>query len=176
MTDEAGTQRPDYQLAQVNVGRPIAPLTDPALAGFVAALEPVNALADAAPGFVWRLQTEDGDATAVRVFDDDALIVNMSVWESLPAFSEFVFHGPHVEVMRRRREWFVPMREAITALWWVPAGHRPSVAEAEARLLALRAHGPTPYAFTLRQPFPPPGDPGDPGDVVVAPDDAECPA
>src|SRR3954447_14758172 len=95
-----------YQLAQVNIGRPVAPLTQPELAGFVAALEPVNALADAAPGFVWRLQTEDGDATAVRVLDDDALIVNMSVWASLETFTEFVFRGAHVEVMRRRRQWF----------------------------------------------------------------------
>jgi hypothetical protein len=173
MTDQPGARGTVYHLAQVNVGRPVAPLTDPALEGFVAALEPVNALADAAPGFVWRLQTEDGDATAIRVFDDDALIVNMSVWETLPAFSDFVFRTMHVEVMRMRRRWFEPMREAITALWWVPAGHRPTVAEAEARLVALRTHGPGPDAFTLRQPFPPPGDAGG---VVVAPDDTSCPA
>ena len=178
MTDPNGTPHDPaaaggWQLAQVNVARPVAPLTDPALAGFVAALEPVNALADAAPGFVWRLQTEDGDATAVRVLDDDALIVNLTVWASLETFTDFVFRSGHVEVMRRRRQWFVPMREAITALWWVPAGHRPTVAEAEERLLALRADGPAPRAFTLRSPFPPPG--GDP--ASVAPDEsAVCPA
>jgi hypothetical protein len=160
-----------HELAQVNVARPVAPLTTPELAGFVAALEPVNALADAAPGFVWRLQTEDGDATAVSVYDDPALIVNLSTWTSLEAFSDFVFRSPHVEVMRRRRQWFVPMREAVTALWWVPAGHRPTVAEAEARLSALRADGPTPFAFTIRTPFAPAG-----GSPVAADDSAVCPA
>src|SRR3954463_5849751 len=120
-----------FHLAQVNISRLLAPLDSELLSDFVAELEPVNALADAAPGFVWRLQTEDGDATAVRVFDDDALIVNMSVWASLPAFSDFVFRSLPVEVMGRRRQGFEPMRQAITALWWVSAGHRPTVAEAE---------------------------------------------
>ena len=173
----AYTSRPDlpgWELAQVNVGRPVAPLTEPELAGFVAALAPVNAIADLAPGFVWRLQTEDGDATAIRVFDDASLIVNMSTWTSLDAFADFVFRSPHVEVMRRRRQWFMPMREAVTALWWVPAGHRPTVAEAETRLSALRADGPTPRAFTLRQPFPPPDVAPLPGALPPIPD--ECPA
>jgi hypothetical protein len=172
MTEQIASSIGDgYELAQVNVARPVAPLTAPELAGFVAALEPVNALADAAPGFVWRLQTEDGDATAITVYDDPALIVNLSTWTSLETLGDFVFRGPHVEVMRRRRQWFVPMREAITALWWVPAGHRPTVAEAERRLTALRVDGPTPFAFTARTPFPPPG-----GSPVVADESAVCPA
>ena len=146
-----------YQLAQVNIALPIEPLTSDRLAEFVALLEPVNALADAAPGFVWRLQTEDGDATAVRVFGDDQLIVNMSVWESLDALAGFVFGGFHAEVMRRRREWFTRLRDPYTVAWWVAAGERPSVADAEDRLVSLRKNGPTPHAFTLQRAFPTPG-------------------
>jgi hypothetical protein len=147
-----------HHLAQVNIALPVEPLTSPRLAGFVAALDEINALADAAPGFVWRLRTEDGDATAVRGFGDDRLIINMSVWTSLDALADYVYRGGHVAVMRRRREWFVPLREAYQALWWVPAGHRPTVAEAERRVAHLRAHGPSGYAFTFRAPFPAPSD------------------
>jgi len=160
-----------YELAQVNIGRLVAPLTDPQLRDFVDNLEPVNALADAAPGFVWRLQTEDGDATAVRAFEWDAgdsagVLVNMSVWRSVADLAAYAYSGAHREILRRRREWFERMSEAVTALWWVHAGHRPSTAEAEDRIRHLRAHGPTPYAFTLKQTFaqegkvPEPGRPG----------------
>jgi heme-degrading monooxygenase HmoA len=118
-------------------------------------LEPVNALADAAPGFVWRLQTEDGDATAIRPFEDDRLIVNLSTWESVEALAAFVYSGPHRAIMVRRREFFAPMREAFQVLWW--SVDIPTVAEAVVRLDHLRAHGPTPRAFTFRKPFPAPG-------------------
>jgi heme-degrading monooxygenase HmoA len=163
---------PHHELAQVNVARLRAPLDTPQLADFVANLEPVNALADAAPGFVWRLQTEDGNATAVRVLDDDMLIVNMSVWRSLEALSAFVYGGGHREVMRRRREWFERLADAHVALWWVEVGTRPTVAEAERRLVQLRTHGPTREAFTFRTPFPAPGAAG----PVAAADDWRCPA
>jgi len=146
-----------WQLAQVNVALPLEPLTSESLADFVALLEPVNALADQAPGFVWRLQSEDGDATAIRAFDDDRLIINMSVWESVESLAEFVFGGMHIEVMRRRREWFALMRESYAAAWWMPAGVPPTVADAEERLAALRLHGPTPFAFSLKHPYPAPG-------------------
>ena len=142
-------------VAQLNIGLPVAPLTTPALAGFVEALEPVNALADAAPGFVWRLQTEEGDATAIRPYDDDRLLVNMSAWTSVEALAAFVYSGPHRAIMARRREFFVPMREAFQVLWWTP--DIPTVEQAIARLEHLRAHGPTPHAFTFRTPFPAPG-------------------
>lgn len=158
-------------LAQLNVGTPVAPLTEPQLAGFVEALEPVNALADAAPGFVWRLQTEDGDATAYRAFDDDRILVNMSVWTSVEALADFVYNGMHREIMARRREFFLPMREAFQVLWWVPEGTVPTLAEAEERLLHLRSNGPTHYAFTFRRPFPAPEGP-----AVKAGDDWLCPA
>jgi uncharacterized protein DUF3291 len=146
---------PGYHLAQLNIGRLLAPLESPQLAPFVEALEPINALADGAPGFVWRLQTEDGDATAIRAFDDDMLIVNMSVWESVEALGDFVYRSDHVSVMRRRREFFERMAEAFMVLWWVPAGHRPTVAEAKDRLARLRRDGPTPEAFTFREQFSP---------------------
>lgn len=146
-----------YHLAQVNIALPVEPLTSARLAEFVAALEPINALADGSPGFVWRLQTEDGDATAIRGFGDDRLIVNMSVWESIGTLARYVYGSRHTDVMRRRREWFVPLGESVTALWWLPAGQRPTVTDAQHRLAHLRTHGPTPTAFTFRRPYPPPG-------------------
>jgi hypothetical protein len=115
----------------------------------MAALDPVNALADRFPGFVWRLQDEAGNATSIRAFDNDRIIVNMSVWESIEALRQFVYSGDHLNVMRRRREWFTRIVVHM-ALWWVPAGHRPPVAEAEDRLEHLRHHGPAPYAFTFK--------------------------
>jgi Domain of unknown function (DUF3291) len=145
-----------YRVAQLNIGRLQAPLDSPQLAAFVEALDPVNALADGAPGFVWRLQTEDGDATAIRAFDDDMLLVNMSVWESVEALAEFVYRSDHRAILRRRREFFHPMAEAFTVLWWVPAGHVPTVDEAKDRLERLRRDGPTPAAFTFRSRFPAP--------------------
>jgi len=145
-----------FELAQVNVMRLKAPLDSAALQPFVAALAPVNALADQAPGFVWRLQTPEGDATALRIFGDDTLLVNMSTWTSLQALADYTYRSAHVEIMRRRREFALPIADAAVALWWVPAGHRPTVGEAEERLRVLRAQGPTPFAFGMRSPFPPP--------------------
>lgn len=147
-----------WEIAQVNIALPQTPLSEPELRWFVDALAPVNAAADAAPGFRWRLQTEDGDATAIRAFDDDRLIVNLTVWASIEALADFVYRDPtHVDVLRRRRDGFRRLGEAHQALWWVRAGHRPSVAEAEDRLAHLRRHGPTPSSFTFRAPFPAPG-------------------
>ncbi len=143
-----------HQLVQANVARLLAPLDSPQLADFVAALEPINELADRSPGFVWRLQTEDGDATSIRAFDDDMLIVNMSVWESAEALADFTYRSGHLAVMRRRREWFEAMAEAHLVLWWVPAGHIPDVDEAKQRLDLLRRTGPSPAAFTFRVMFP----------------------
>jgi hypothetical protein len=144
-----------HHLAQVNVATVRAPLDSPELAGFVAQLEPINALADHSPGFVWRLQTEDGDATAIRPFQDERIMVNLSVWESLEDLRTFVYASRHLDVMRRRREWFHRM-DAYLALWWVPAGTIPTVAEAKERLQLLAGKGPGPDAFTFRVPFPAP--------------------
>jgi hypothetical protein len=147
-----------WHVAQINIGVIRAPLDSPQLEGFVSMLEPVNALADAAPGFVWRLQTEDGDATAIRPFDDDRILVNMSVWESVDALADFVYRSRHIEVLRHRRDWFETMTEAFLAVWWVPAGTIPTVEEAKRRIEILRERGPSAEAFTLREPFPPPVD------------------
>jgi hypothetical protein len=159
-----------FHLAQVNIALPREPLTAPLLADFVAQLEPINALADRSPGFVWRLQTPEGDATGVKAFGDERLIVNMSVWESMEALTAYVYRSDHVAVMKQRRRWFEPM-QLYMALWWTPAGELPSVRDAEERLEHLRAHGPSPLAFTFRTPFPPPGTL-----VVPAGDPPTCPS
>lgn len=147
----------EYVLAQLNVARLRHPLDAPEVRGFVDALEPINALADAAPGFVWRLQTEAGDATSIRAYDDEMLIVNLSVWDSIDALRSFVYDGDHLAVMRRRREWFSRMGEAYLVLWWVPVGTVPTPLEAAEKLDMLQRLGPTPDAFTLKSPFGPPG-------------------
>ncbi|MFD9356840.1 DUF3291 domain-containing protein [Streptomyces sp. NPDC060031] len=143
-----------HELAQANMSRLKYRLDSAELKGFVDGLEPVNAVADAADGFLWRLQGEGGDATDVLFFGDEWILVNMSVWRDTDALTAFMYQGRHRELMARRREWFEQIAEAATVLWWVPAGERPTVAQAERRLLHLREHGPTPYAFTLRTPFP----------------------
>jgi hypothetical protein len=143
-----------FHIAEINVARALAPLDKPLMADFVAGLDPINALADGSPGFVWRLATADGDATSIRAYDDDLMIINMSVWESIEALAEFVYRSGHVAVMRRRREWFERMRVYL-ALWWVPEGHTPTVAEAQERLEHIEAHGPSPHAFTFKHRFAP---------------------
>ena len=168
-----------HRLAQVNVSRLLAPLDSPLLVDFMAALDEVNAEADRSPGFVWRLQTEDGNATAIRAFGWDVagshgVIVNLTVWEDVESLGAYVFGGRHLEVMRRRRTWFHRAAEAMTALWWLPAGRLPTTSDAEARIRHLRAHGPTPEAFPFRSVFLPPGAPGSP--AVRQTDDWLCPA
>jgi hypothetical protein len=165
-----------HHLAQLNIALLTEPLESPRLAGFVAALDEINALADAAPGFVWRLQTEDGDATAVRVFDDDRLIVNMSVWESVEALADYTYRSDHVRILRRRKEWFESLKEAYQVQWWVPAGELPTVAEAERRLVHLRKHGPSEHAFTFRNAFPAPAEAGRQSAAPAVQDDWFCPA
>jgi hypothetical protein len=162
-----------YELAQLNIGIIRGSMDSPVMAEFAANLERVNALADAAPGFVWRLQTEAGDATAIRPFDDENMLVNMSVWRDAEGLRQFVYHSGHMQIMRRRREWFERMSDSYLVLWWVPRGHRPDVAEAIGRLEALRRKGPHPQAFTFGQLFPAPDAP--PGARPVALNDP-CPA
>jgi hypothetical protein len=158
-TDKRGMCMARYHLAQVNIGRMRAPIGDPIMEGFRTQLDPVNALADRSPGFVWRLQTEEGNATAIRPYaDDDRMAINMSVWDSLESLRNYVYQSAHVAPLRDRKQWFEPLDGPIVALWWIPAGHIPSVAEAIERLEILKARGPSPEAFTFRQPFPAPGD------------------
>lgn len=145
-----------YHLAQYNIARLVAPLESPQLAPFMAELDPLNRLADESPGFVWRHQTEEGNSTAIRVRDDPMIIINFSVWEDVDSLFEYAYHSAHVEIFRRRREFFEEHMRAYLVLWWVPAGHEPTVAEAEERLLHVEERGPSPYAFTFKKRFPPP--------------------
>jgi hypothetical protein len=148
---------PHFQLAQINIARILAPMDDPIMADFVANLDRINALADAAPGFVWRLQASDGNATSLRPYDD-TIIVNMSVWTDPDALHEYVFRTQHVEIMRQRKQWFSKFEGAYTCLWWVPTGHIPTVEEAKERLEHLRTQGDSAYAFSFRKLFPQPVD------------------
>jgi len=133
-----------------------APLDSPALAGFVTELGRINALAESAPGFVWRLQDDAGDATALRPLGD-ATLINMSVWQDLDSLRRYVYESEHVEFLRRRRDWFVQSGETRLVMWWTRAGHIPGVVEALDRLALLKAQGPTQEAFTFAVQFPPPG-------------------
>ena len=147
---------PTYHIAQINIGRMRAPLESPIMADFVAQLDAINALAEGSPGFVWRLTGAGNDATSLRPFEDNFIIVNMSVWESLDDLRAYVYKSTHTAAMRRRREWFEQFDGAYVALWWVEAGHIPTVGEAKERLMHLGVHGPTAEVFTFKQPFAPP--------------------
>ena len=147
----------EYHLAQVNIARMRGPIDSPIMAGFVEQLEYINSVADRAPGFVWRLQTEDGDATAVRAFDDERIIVNMSVWESVEALHDYVYRSDHLGPLRQRKEWFERLDGPALVLWWVPAGHIPTLDEAKERLDHVGRHGATPTAFTFKCWYPAPG-------------------
>lgn len=146
-----------YQIAQLNIATLIAPIDSPQLADFVANLDRINALADSSPGFVWRLQTEEGDATGIDFFGSDK-IVNLSLWDSVESLHNYVYRSAHIEVLRRKKEWFDKMSEAFMVLWWVPAGHIPSVEEAALKLNTLRELGPTAEAFTFKKAFPSPDE------------------
>lgn len=145
-----------YQLAQINIALARDEMTSETMQGFASRLDEINALADQAEGFVWRLQETSGDATSIRAFDDPLLLVNMSVWQDLESLRRYVYKSNHVELIRDRDAWFHKMKEAHQALWWVPAGHIPDVAEAKERLAHYRTNGPTPFAFTFAKSFPPP--------------------
>ncbi len=134
----------------------MAPIDSPQLADFVANLDRINALADESPGFIWRLQTPEGNATEIDFFGTDH-IVNMSVWDSMEALRQYVYHSAHIEILRRKHEWFHTMAEAHMVLWWIPAGHLPSVEEASQKLNSLRDRGPSSEAFTFKRAFPAPG-------------------
>jgi heme-degrading monooxygenase HmoA len=135
-------------LAQLNIARIRFPLDAPQMADFVAQLEAVNAAAESADGFIWRLADDGPGSTSYRLLGDDALIVNMSVWRDLASLRAFVVgHPPHREALHNRRQWFERPTEAMTACWHVEDGHQPSLEEAETMLLRLRSEGPTPTLF-----------------------------
>ena len=156
-----------WQLAQVNVGRLKAAIDHPMIKDFADNLDRINALAEGSPGFVWRLKGDGNNATDLAIDDDPLFIPNLSVWADIPSLGAFVYRSGHIEIMRRRKEWFEDM-DTYMALWWVPVGHEPTVEEALEKLALLKTHGPTPSAFTFRSPFPAPtGEP-------VAPELDEC--
>jgi hypothetical protein len=139
-----------HHIAQINIARMAMPMDSPGMSGFVSRLDEINALADGSAGFIWRLQTPEGNATYLRPYDDDRIIVNMSVWESVEALKHYVYRTAHAELLRDRRSWFEQFQGAVLAMWWVPAGHIPSVEEAKERLAYLEQHGPSAYAFTFK--------------------------
>ena len=135
------------QLAQLNIGRLRYPLDDPRMADFVDNLDRVNGIADRSEGFVWRLKDDSGNATSIRAFDDAQIIVNVSVWESVEALERYVWQTVHKRFYGRRHEWFEQFEGPYFVMWWVPNGHRPTVAEALARLDHLKVKGPSDHAF-----------------------------
>lgn len=149
---------PAMNLAQFNIARLRFPLDSLQLKDFVDGLLEINTLAENSPGYVWRLTDDAGvDATSFRPFDADDVLINLTVWESVETLRAFIYHTPHLEYMRRRREWFDHEGiDAYLTLWWVPVGHLPTLEEAKERMEHLAKHGPTPHAFTLREPFPNP--------------------
>lgn len=142
-----------YHVAQYNIARMRAELDDPVMRGFVSRLDELNQLADRSPGFVWRHHTEDGTSTSVRPYDDELIIINMSVWESIEALHDYAYRSAHGPAYAARHRWFERMEGPTLVLWWVPAGHEPPVEEAMERLELLRRLGPTPQAFTMKRRF-----------------------
>jgi Domain of unknown function (DUF3291) len=161
-----------YRLARLNIARMKEPIDSPVMTDFVGNLDQINALAEQSPGFIWRLKDETGSAIALRPFGED-FIVNMSVWLDVASLSNYAFKSGHVEIMRRRREWFARMTDAYAALWWVPKDHLPSLVEAKERLDHLRKFGASPKAFTFKEAFAPPDTHN--AAAVFASDDT-CPA
>ena len=162
-----------WELAELNIATLVAPLDSPVLADFVAELDQINALADQSPGFVWRLQSEEGNATDVEHGFGDSVIANMSVWDSVEALHNYSYKTAHAQIMSRRKEWFERMTNAYTVLWWVPEGHRPTLGEAQLKLELLEAEGPNPEAFTFKTCFP---KPSERAIMQVLSFDDECPA
>jgi hypothetical protein len=146
-----------HHLAQVNIARMLASLDSPVMAGFVAKIDEFNLLADRSPGFVWRFQDDSGNATYLRPSADDRIIFNLSVWQTPDHLKAYVYRTGHADLVRQRQQWFEHSEEAVFALWWIPAGHQPTVQEAKDRLAHLRHYGASAHAFGFRQLFPPPG-------------------
>ena len=140
-----------WNLAQVNIARMLAPLDDPIMADFVNNLDRINKLAEETDGFVWRLVDETNNATSIKIFNDDFLIVNMSVWESLDHLFNFTYKTDHVEIFKRKKEWFTKLADAHLACWYVPNSYRPTIKDAEERLTYMNQYGITPYAFTFKK-------------------------
>jgi hypothetical protein len=142
-----------FYLAQVNIAKMKAAIDHPVMAEFVANLDYINSVAENSEGFIWRLKDESNNATSIKIYDDDFMIVNMSVWESAETLSRYVYHSDHVEIYKKRKAWFDQMKEMHMALWYTPEGVMPTVSDAIIRLDYLRLHGSTPFAFTFKKSF-----------------------
>jgi hypothetical protein len=118
----------DFQLAQLNLAKPRYPLDDPRMAEFMDNLNRINELGKAAPGFVWILEDDSGNATAIHAFEDPSILINLTVWESIETLRAFAYQTEHVDYVRRRHVWFEPMKHYMV-LWWVPAGSLPSISD-----------------------------------------------
>ena len=147
--------QPDYYLAQVNIGKILAPMDSSLMSEFKNNLDRINALAEGSEGFVWRLKDDNNNATSIKVFEDDFMLINMSVWKNMETLYKYVYESAHVEYLKKRREWFEKLTEMHMALWWIPAGHVPSASEAIERLTHIRDKGDTPYAFSFKKRFTP---------------------
>ncbi len=143
----------NYHLAQINIAKMLAPLDSPVMADFVANLDPINALAENSDGFIWRLKDDHNNATSIKIYDDEFLLVNMSVWRDVDSLFKYAYQSQHLDIFKRRKEWFEKMTQMHMALWFVPENHKPSVEEATLRLDYLRTHGETPYAFSFKKRF-----------------------
>lgn len=146
----------NYHLAQINIARMRAPIDDPSMAEFVVNLPNINALAEQSPGFVWRLQSDGDDATSIKVYEDEMIIVNLTVWENPESFRAYVYKSDHYRFLRDRKRWFEKFDGPYYAMWWIPAGHIPTTDEGKERLEHLRTHGETEYAFSFKKEFPAP--------------------
>jgi Domain of unknown function (DUF3291) len=142
-------------LAELNIGRTVAPIDSPLMAGFVSALDEINALAESSPGFVWRLKTDDNNATSLHPYRDPLVIVNLSVWETVEDLKVYAYQSRHVHFVRRRHEWFESFEKPYMVMWWIPAGSVPTIEEAKARLEHITHHGPTAHAFNFHKMFAP---------------------
>jgi len=143
----------EWHVAQINVGTIKYPQDDPRMSGFMNRLDEINALAERSPGYVWRMQSESGNATDIDVGGAALFIANMSVWVSVETLFDYVYKTVHREVMIQRRRWFERPADLYQALWWIPAGHIPSAEEGLFRIEVLKEKGPSPAAFTFNERF-----------------------
>lgn len=140
-------------LAQVNIAKMIDEIDSPTMADFVNNLDRINALAESSPGFIWRLVEEENNATSITIFDDRFIIVNMSVWKTIDSLFKFTYSTDHVEIFKRKKEWFHKIKERHMALWYIDENTMPSPQQAKERLAYLQKHGETPHAFTFKSKF-----------------------
>jgi CHAT domain-containing protein len=144
-----------YQLAQLNIAKGKERMDHPLLAEFVENISRLNALAEQADGFIWRLKDESGDALAIEAFSDPTIVINMSVWRDVETLKNYVYSSDHLAFMRRKKEWFTKLESNHLVLWWIPKGHIPTIEEAKEKLRHLEEKGSTPEAFAINQPYEP---------------------